>query len=463
MALGEYTDDDDSESTYDSQSGYSDSSFGDSDFDSYLTDPELTDSEDEENINYSTVWTEEPPQGFSYAPFPFTGPKPGPTQQVRSPLEAFELYLTDDIVQVVLDETNRVLNANENQADLISKDELYVFIAVWILAEIHGKPTMEDNWSTEEFLHTPIFAQLMSLERWNEISDNLHFCNHQTESSGNDEFWKMRKVFEMFNSNFSKAFNMAQNITVDDSVGLWAGHQRLDRYLPENADEWDFRFWAIGEPQSGYISRLLVDEGEQTKFDSEDSFGGLQPRGKNVMQLVAPYFGLGHILTLNKFFTDIVLFKYLVQNKISCVGSLRKGIRYVPQEISKATFQRKDRGKAMWRYTEDFVSFCYMGDYNMRFLSSFQTMPEMSGPRKSPGVMQIFYNAGMPLMELEMSRREEKSSGRPYQEIFYYLLQISLVNAHILLRASKASKMKVQDFRAAIVRSLVERHSTVRI
>jgi hypothetical protein len=44
----------------------------------------------------------------------------------------------------------------------IDRDEMWQFIAIQILLQIHNKPRQTDNWSQDPFLYTGIFGKLMT-------------------------------------------------------------------------------------------------------------------------------------------------------------------------------------------------------------------------------------------------------------------------------------------------------------
>ena len=96
-------------------------------------------------------------------------------------------------------------------------DEFWIFLAIAIL---DGNNTMQDNWRTDEYMPTPIFSKLKSRDRWKQIFSSLHFCNNEAESSKSDKFWKLSRVFNMLNRNCGAECEMAQEISVDESLVL---------------------------------------------------------------------------------------------------------------------------------------------------------------------------------------------------------------------------------------------------
>jgi hypothetical protein len=196
----------------------------------------------------------------------------------------------------------------------------------------------------------------------------LHFENNNTSFSNSDKFWKIRRVFNIFNWRFGAVYNPTQELSVDESLVLWKGHHSLRRYIPSKADKWGLKFYAVAESCLGYILGLLVDEGKETVFSFQHEFKGLQKPGDYVIQLMKPYFVLGHILVVDNFHTELVLFKYLLLNKVSCIGTVRKGRHLFLPKASKATYKAKDKGKIVWKYFKEFVAFCWMDKREVRIV-----------------------------------------------------------------------------------------------
>ena len=62
---------------------------------------------DLENI----IWSDEMPEDAIYDHPQFTGAPRGPVQPVRTLLECIQLYLTSDVMNLIVKETNRVLQS----------------------------------------------------------------------------------------------------------------------------------------------------------------------------------------------------------------------------------------------------------------------------------------------------------------------------------------------------------------
>jgi hypothetical protein len=105
---------------------------------------------------------------------------------ISDPLEYFELFFTDEIVNHIVTETN--IFAAENLNKFKSKEhsrthhwsetnanELRVFFATLILQGIITKPTVRMYWSKRKLIETPSFSNLMSSRRFDLIMQFIHF------------------------------------------------------------------------------------------------------------------------------------------------------------------------------------------------------------------------------------------------------------------------------------------------
>ena len=71
--------------------------------------------------------------------------------------------------------------------------ELKKFFGLLFLTGIIRKPTLQSYWSTDELISTPMFAKVMSRNRFELILSYLHFNNNeQRESDLEDRLFKVR-------------------------------------------------------------------------------------------------------------------------------------------------------------------------------------------------------------------------------------------------------------------------------
>ncbi|GFY56082.1 piggyBac transposable element-derived protein 4 [Trichonephila inaurata madagascariensis] len=155
------------------------------------------DSSDEEDFSSVRQWCKIDSSSPVPSRFSFIGDvgMKACVTNISDPLEYFELFFTDEIVNHIVTETN--IFAAENLNKFKSKEhsrthhwsetnanELRVFFATLILQGIITKPTVRMFWSKKKLIDTPSFSNLMSSRRFDLIMQFIHFDrNENTDSS----------------------------------------------------------------------------------------------------------------------------------------------------------------------------------------------------------------------------------------------------------------------------------------
>ncbi len=75
----------------------------------------------------------------------------------------------------------------------------------------------------DTLVYSPIFGQVMTRDRYEEIGKHLHFVDNTITPPSGDKFWKIRHFFDLFNEAFQQEFNLDRTVSVDESLMLWRG------------------------------------------------------------------------------------------------------------------------------------------------------------------------------------------------------------------------------------------------
>ena len=162
--------------------------------DEFSSDSDATDS-DSDLLDDVRVWCPVDTDRPLAAPprFPFTG-QPGiqvPIADNNDPLAYLRLFLTDDIVDVIVAETNRYAEQTLSRTPhrrwsrtrnwtSVTNEDIWLFFGVLFLQGIVHKPQQQWYWSKNRLLETPIFSRVMSEYRFSLIMKFLHFVNNDT-------------------------------------------------------------------------------------------------------------------------------------------------------------------------------------------------------------------------------------------------------------------------------------------
>ena len=182
--------------------------------------------------------------------FPFTGVE---GLNVRIPVTAnsldfFELYLTETILESIVIETNRFAEQFlRDNPDKVSNKymkiwepvdvlEMKIFFAMAILMGIIHKPSINDYWSTDDVLATPIFSKVLSRDKFKLILKFLHFNdnndpNFDPNDPDRDRLHKVRLFLDSIRKRCQKVFSPGRYLSVDESLVLFKGRLHFRQYI----------------------------------------------------------------------------------------------------------------------------------------------------------------------------------------------------------------------------------------
>ena len=355
--------------------------------------------------------------------------------------------------------------------------EAWVFIAVQILAGFHNKTDMDDNWSEDPYLYTPIFSSVMPRDRFNFISRVIHFVDNEkldTVSPDRDRFAKIRPILDLFNINIGSVFNLSERISVDESLMMWLGQHAHKKYINTKAAKWGLKFYELCCAKTGFVSSMILDESSQMKLPNGEAVEGLQKTGQIVVELVVHLKNQGYYLATDNFYTDIVLFRHLHSLGFNVVGTVKAARRLLPGSIlDKKWIDSTDKGKMVVSFCTDFFFFNWMDNKEVRILASYGSPNLVPTTRSYTGsstryVPEIIheYNSTMPGVDLsdqkihghEIARKRTKKWTTRF---WWHLVDIALMNSEVITKYIPGSgwlKRTHVELRKELVRQILGKY-----
>ncbi|KAL2099554.1 hypothetical protein ACEWY4_003948 [Coilia grayii] len=154
-------------------------------------------------------------------PFNETNPRPGPQRIWSStdPHEFFSSFFSSEVVDLIVVETNRYIEALVSSSELAinsrfrdfkktDRAEIETFLAIQIWMGLLRKPQISDYWSTcqDSLGLTPNFARVMTRNRFQLLSSCQHFCDNtqrvERDQPGYDPLFKIRPLMELVLAGF---------------------------------------------------------------------------------------------------------------------------------------------------------------------------------------------------------------------------------------------------------------------
>ena len=126
------------------------------------------------------------------------------------------MFFDDELVELTVRETNTYaaqkiqarsfipLRSRMRDWKPVTKDEMYVVLALYMLMGIIQKPTLRSYFSKNYILATPIFGSIISMDRFESICSFMHFNNndHIGTYQGPSKLFKIYPVLPNLNTKF---------------------------------------------------------------------------------------------------------------------------------------------------------------------------------------------------------------------------------------------------------------------
>ena len=116
-------------------------------------------------------------------------------------------------------------------------------IALHVLNGIVKKPAISQYWSTDPFLRSSIFNEVMSRNQFQSITEFLHFkdnSKYEIHYPTRDKLYKVRPLVEYLVGKFKAAYTNHENLSIDEKLLLWKDTLALKQNIANERSEWVF-------------------------------------------------------------------------------------------------------------------------------------------------------------------------------------------------------------------------------
>lgn len=395
-------------------------------------------------------------------------------------VDFFKLFFTLDIITTIVQQCNlhhaftlggrwTLPHSRHLQWVDVTVDEFYTFLSMVLLMGIMKKETIRDYWSTDIMIQTPIFQNLLSSNRFSSIMHSLHFSDNIFWNTvlDTDSMRKIRLVFDHLRAKFSSVFGPYQKVCIDESLVQWRGKIRFRQYIPSKRHRFGLKLFVMCDCKTGYIIDMILYTTDTTELRYDRSSGLPAAVVKTLMD---PLLGNGHVLYCDNWYTSPALFKFLLDNNTGACGTCKRNGRGMPRLPSKREMQQNEVRNieaqgcliTSWRDKRD-----------VHIMSTVHD-PIMEQSRKQDPITKEFkwkpqavidYNINMRLVDKSDSMISSvncaRKSMRWYKKLFFHLLDMTMLNAHILHGQVTGKNIKLGKFIREVARQLIATHHPV--
>ena len=420
---------------------------------------------------------------------PFGGPKNRPESD--SELCFFSLLFTDDVLDCIVEQTN--LYADQENAGKAKKDpdwfdsngepnsitveELKAFLGVMIMMGLVKLPHIRDYWSEDEpFFFQPEIAKVFPRNRFLAIARYLHLNDNTNMPAQNDpahKLFRVKPLVERLENNFMNCFKNyfpdSRFLSIDEAMIKYKGRLSFIQYMPMKPVKRGIKVYCLCEATTGFLVKFDIYVGKTNSAGNSTE--------NIVYNLLDSFQGRNFYTFMDNWFSSINLFTKLEERGIRACGTLRMNRKGFPQFLKNANLQ--SQGDSAFAQKGNMVLSCWRDKAKNKLVTVVSTMYNAEGDdtvkrrKKGPdGRMQDIeinrppnitqyckYMGGVDLSDQNRSYYpvQSRRNIKWWKYIFYFLLDISIVNSWVLMDAVLGKKTEHLDFRRYLAKQLIGR------
>lgn len=399
-----------------------------------------------------------------------------------TPASCFDLYFTDEVVDLVVTETNRYAeqkllalgdrcpSARIRKWQPMTAKEFRIFLVLLIAMGIVTQPAMSDHWTTDWLTQTPGFAKVMSRNRFQLLLSCIHFTDNtqiERDATGRqkDPLAKLRRFMELITAKFRSVYYPRKEISIDEQMIGFKGRLTFKQFLPNKPTKWGIKAFVLAESTTSYVYEWDVytgrDEAEGDQDDNDKS------KSSKVVRKLVKHLHPGHVVYMDNYYSSPALFRWLSQRRqMAAVGT----VRTIRKGLPKETKDKKPRGSEPRFWRDGNMIVCSWPDKKQVTLLS--TIHDCSvvdvdiNDRRAPGGHRSVkkptcianYNtfmggvdkADQMLQYYEFPHRHR----RWYLVLFHQLCNMAVHNSWIVFNTVKNSELDLLDFQRALIEDI---------
>src|SRR6184192_3270521 len=369
--------------------------------------------------------------------------------------------------------------------DLVRK-ELLIFLAILIYHGLYLKNGIEELWNRDLYGPVHKISEEMALKRFQQIKRYLHISKPEVNNSS--YYAKMEPLLSHIRETSKKLYIPSVNVSVDEMMVRFSGRSVHTIRIRGKPTPEGYKIFALCD--HGYTYTFLPSS-RVKKNEEVEEVNGITYTGSVVLHLALqlPYKRNLFNLFIDNYFSSIPLYAWLRKENIGACGTIRPASKGFPKEFKlprnpglEWNFQS---GKEVGE-NKDVLAAIWMDNGPVTFLTTihgigedWQVTTNRKKPRKtilnSGHVEELFGDDGQKILEiprmvddynhhmggvdtadqLRSYNSTQLRARRNWLPLFFWLLDISLVNSFVLAKLMGQVKSPV-EFRKKLLWELID-------
>lgn len=376
-------------------------------------------------------------------------------------IDYFCLFFDDVLVErIVRDSEDYFVEKFYNKADLskitpnsyvymyrkhgFKKSHLFAYIAAILYMGLEPKKQIDQYWSEDPFHSNNFLPKYISRNFFFYLSGLVHFQIDGQADNDRDPRIKIEKFIELLSHNFRNFYYPGEILTIDESLVFFKGRQKMKFYLPSKPHKWGFKLHLLCDSNSDYVYNILFDPGKEFKnliLKADHTFT------ESVVLKLLEHIGGDHHIFMDSWYSSISLARKLKQRNLDVTTILKANA----SGVSKKSYDKEDIDSTIKLYQ-------IQDRKTLNFLSSVYDN-SVNNPYSKPDI-QYYYNKYARSVDyvnqISSLYSLDNKVYKWWKRILYFLLDVVISNAIIIMEERTGSKVENYIFRKKLIQQMFE-------
>ena len=385
------------------------------------------------------------------------------------------MFPMDMLVQIAA-ETNRYAAESQRKSqrtDVLWEDtrptEIQAYLGIIGAMSVCNLPNYKLYWQSEWPFTLPAFKGIFIRSRFEKLNQYFHLHDARNNppkgAPGHDMLCHVRPLLDRVSTACLMEYNPSKENSIDEAMIPFKGRLSVKQYLPAKPTKFGIKVWERADGNNGFVSEFQVYTGRKINVDgTRTSETGLGARV--VTDLTRSLVGGHYHIYMDNYFTGIPLFKELLNDGLYACGTIKSNRKGWPSAFHPKLLKNQDDYQVRQLGKTNLVATCWHDKRQVNVLGTNSTPKEIVNieRRQKTGEVKIVpapvsvqnYQAYMNGVDhadqLRMQYTCTRKSRKYWKYIYYFLLDICIVNAFLLMKmspnhvlASKTGRVKQRE------------------
>lgn len=267
--------------------------------------------------------------------------------KTMTPLEMFELFIDDEIIEYMIQESTKYAQYKNWPVVHIDKEEMRCFLSILILTGYNWQPGKKYYWDTQGDMGNKLIIEAMRRDRFLTIWKHFHLAdNNKIDNS--DKYYKVRPLIEKLRKKFKEFYVPEKDLNFDESMVKYFGRHSCKQFIKGKPIRFGYKIWCLNS-KSGYLVDFIPYQGTDPQLNPKyrEVFGASAAPFVTLMEtLPNNKKRLNYSLYCDNLFTSFHLLNHFKQLGYGVTGTIREN--RIPKNcpiIAKKAMMKKPRSE----------------------------------------------------------------------------------------------------------------------